>query len=97
MSAYRRIPYQPLPRPRHGRSPADNEEPCCICHRRLTSVASARWVHLIDGGACILHPEDASLYIADTDDLSLYPIGLDCAKKLGLEWSIRWRQRREEP
>jgi hypothetical protein len=44
-------------------------------------------VHLIDGGDTVLHPSDETAYVSDSGDLGAQPIGSDCARKLGLEWS----------
>jgi hypothetical protein len=45
-------------------------------------------VHVIDGGSTILHPEDEQLYYSDEGDLYWHPIGPECAKIFGFEWSI---------
>jgi hypothetical protein len=46
-------------------------------------------IHVIAGGGQVLHPEDEHLFNAkDPGDMLWYPIGPDCAKKLGLEWSV---------
>jgi len=45
-------------------------------------------VHLIDGGLSFLHPKDEALYTSDEGDMLWFFIGPDCAKKLGLEWTI---------
>lgn len=58
---------------------------CCRCNRELKG--SARWVHVIGGGFRVLHPDDEARYQPDDDDMGAQPIGMDCAKALGMEWS----------
>lgn len=60
---------------------------CCRCGKDIRTRANARWVHLVDGGMQILHPEDEDSYIADGGDMGGHPLGPDCAHKIGLEWS----------
>lgn len=62
------------------------EEPCVRCGDTIR--LKKRMVHLIDGGGGILHPEDEHLYHSDAGDMYWYPIGPDCAKIIGLEWSV---------
>jgi len=50
-------------------------------------------VHLVDGGGYVLHPEDEERYAEENDDggasdLLWFPIGTDCARKLGLAWTV---------
>lgn len=64
---------------------------CCKCQKDLTPGAQFRVVHLVRGGAYVLHPNDEERYQASglhDDDVGAHPIGLDCARKLGLEWSV---------
>lgn len=42
-------------------------------------------LHVVDGGAFALHPEDESKYAPDAGDCGLHYIGLDCLKNSGLE------------
>lgn len=55
-----------------------------LCARYGRPVHNPKhFVHLIDGGCIILHPDDEELY--DEDDpgnCGLYPIGSECAKNL---------------
>lgn len=60
---------------------------CVRCQRDIKPGAPHRLVHLVDGGYMILHPEDESKYRDDRGDLGLHPIGMDCARKIGLEWT----------
>lgn len=65
--------------------------PCCRCQKELTGK-SHRMVHVIDGGFNVLHPADEHLYKPDNGDMYWLPIGSDCAKKLGLEWSVSMKE-----
>jgi hypothetical protein len=60
---------------------------CCRCQKDIKPNSGRKWVHLIDGGASILHPDDEKLYTPDGGDLGLYPIGMECARIIGKEWS----------
>ena len=40
---------------------------------------------MIDGGYYALHPAGEAKYVPD-GEMGCWPIGNDCAKKLGLEW-----------
>jgi hypothetical protein len=61
---------------------------CCVmCQRDLDPTdRKVRWVHLVDD-VFVLHPADESLYTADARDRGAFPIGPDCAKKLGRAWT----------
>ena len=61
---------------------------CCVCQRDLKPNQPRRWVHCIGGGMTVLHPEDEALYVPDGGDMGCFPLGMDCAKNLGLEWSF---------
>lgn len=63
---------------------------CARCQKDI--CGSYRCIHLVDGGAFILHPEDEAVYAATgkaggSDDCGAHFLGSDCARKLGLEWS----------
>jgi hypothetical protein len=63
---------------------------CCVCQKDLKPGAPFRMVHLVDGGGFVLHPEDEALYSRTGErrgDVGGHPIGPDCARKLGLEWT----------
>lgn len=61
---------------------------CWRCQKDLKSDQKTRWIHLVDGGGAILHPEDEHLYNDPAGDLYWFEVGLDCAKKIGLEWTV---------
>lgn len=58
---------------------------CAMCMKPVKGAY--RVVHVVMGGAAVLHPADEALYVSDNGDLGAHPIGPDCARKLGLEWS----------
>lgn len=60
---------------------------CVKCQRDIKPGARHRMVHLIEGGYMILHPADEALYQPAAADLGLHPVGMDCARKIGLEWT----------
>lgn len=49
--------------------------------------APYRTVHLVDGGAFVLHPDDEAAYVPDREDRGFYAIGMDCARVLGIDWT----------
>ena len=59
---------------------------CIACQHDL-NPKRARFVHCVNGGPFALHPDDESKYVPDRGDMGCFPIGPDCAKKLGLEWT----------
>lgn len=72
---------------------------CIMCQRDLKPSAKARRVRVIDigGGPYSIHPEDEATFDAlggrlpdhpdEQRDLGQQLIGLDCARKHGLEWT----------
>lgn len=62
---------------------------CCMCQKDIKNAKTARFIHLIDGGSMVLHPSDEDKYVPDGGDCGLQMIGSDCAKKLGLDWSVK--------
>jgi len=61
---------------------------CVNCHKPLDRTKRHRLIHIIDGGSLVLHPDDEHGYRSDNADCGLHPIGTDCAKRYGLEWSV---------
>jgi len=62
---------------------------CAMCQRDMKPNSPRRYVHLVGHGALVLHPADEDLYDEPQkgDDAGGHYIGLDCARKLGLEWT----------
>jgi hypothetical protein len=61
---------------------------CARCQKDIKPGQPVRWVHLINGGMTLLHPASEADYVSDAGELGSHPVGLDCARKLGLEWSV---------
>lgn len=59
---------------------------CARCQKDLRPDQPRRWVHFTPGGGSIIHPADEALYVSDGAD-GWYPLGMDCARKTGMEWS----------
>lgn len=63
---------------------------CAYCQRDLKPGQRRRWVHIVLGGGSILHPSDprwGDNIEEDAGDLLCHPVGVDCARKIGLEWT----------
>lgn len=60
---------------------------CVACQKDLKPGVPYREVHLVNGGPFALHPEDEPKYESDSGEMGMWPIGNDCARKLGLEWT----------
>lgn len=59
------------------------EHYCARCHRDLKPNQPFRVVHLVDGGPFALHVDDEALYTDAGSDMGCFPVGLDCARKIG--------------
>jgi hypothetical protein len=69
-----------------GQSRDDN--PCAVCGRPLADTGN--WaVHVINGNADVLHPEDEGIYQPDSGDCGAHMIGPECRKKFG-EFAFPW-------
>lgn len=69
---------------------------CIKCQKDMAPDQVCRMVHIVDGGAMVLHPDDEEAYLAagralpggqHPGDCGCHPIGGDCARKLGLDWT----------
>jgi hypothetical protein len=60
---------------------------CWRCQKDLKPDQPRRWIHLVDGGSQFLHPESEVVYVTDGGDCGWFPVGMDCAKRIGLEWT----------
>lgn len=60
---------------------------CCKCQKDIDPSKPYRMVHLVDGGAWVLHPEEEARYVPNGGDVGGHPIGPDCSKRLGIEWT----------
>lgn len=61
---------------------------CVACQKDMDPQKPCRAVHMIDGGYYALHPSEEPNYVPDGGDMGCWPIGNDCAKKLGIEWTF---------
>ncbi len=59
---------------------------CIKCQKDLKPDRAYHAIHIINGGAWILHPEDETLYVSDGGDMYYFEIGDDCARQIGKEW-----------
>jgi hypothetical protein len=63
---------------------------CAHCQKDLDPKQAYRRVHVVDGGANLIHPDDEALWSVDphhSDEQRMYPVGPECAKRLGLAWT----------
>jgi hypothetical protein len=60
---------------------------CCKCQKDLAVGKPHRNVYL-DDQMCAVHPEDLHERGTKTTDYGWNLLGMDCAKALGLEWSM---------
>ncbi|NTF18081.1 hypothetical protein G6L37_06660 [Agrobacterium rubi] len=74
------IDYDARPQPKTDRF-------CCKCQRDLKVGQTHRYVYVVDG-MCAVHPEDIAAREKQADDYGWLLVGLDCAKKIGLEWTL---------
>ncbi len=72
------------------RGNARGEVWCVLCQKALRPNAKYRFLHLINGGVDVLHPDDEALYTPDGGDLGAHPVGNECVKKCG-EWATKDR------
>jgi hypothetical protein len=60
---------------------------CVMCQRDLDPRdRKVRWVHLVKD-VLVIHPADESIDTPDEHDRGMFPIGPECAKKIGIEWT----------
>lgn len=62
---------------------------CMNCQKAINPKRPHRMVHLVNGGQEILHPDDEEKYQPDDGDCGSHPIGPDCARRFGIEWTYR--------
>lgn len=59
---------------------------CWRCQKDIKPDQPHLFVHLVDGGSLILHPDSEQDYVSDSGDCGSFPVGMDCAKRIGKEW-----------
>lgn len=57
---------------------------CCVCYKDMRPDQHPRYVMTINGGMEAVHPED----YANVPEAVRMLIGSDCARRIGLEWSV---------
>lgn len=66
---------------------------CAYCQKDLVPGKEGGWVYVIENDLDILHPMDYKKGLNQVSDLShkygLYPVGPECAKKIGKEWLFK--------
>lgn len=89
VASYRVLEIEHMKSPRY----AENEDafyekcdesanPCAICGKPVKT--SRYWVHIVDGGGVVLHPDDEDKYSAAGEpsaDCGCWPVGPDCLRK----------------
>ncbi len=62
---------------------------CAVCGKHVNP--KRMWaVHVIDGGAKVLHPGDEYMYRPDGGEMGCHMVGSECRKQFG-EFAFRWR------
>ena len=68
---------------------------CGRCQKDLKPGQPRRYIHLVDGGPFALHRDDEAAYQAaaeangqDPGELGCFPVGMDCARKIGMEYTL---------
>lgn len=69
--------------PDYRRDPKTNHF-CARCQKDLKADQPFRVIHQVDGGPFALHVNDEALYTDDGGNLGCSPVGMDCARKIGL-------------
>ncbi len=72
------------------RAVSDDKIRCIRCYKEIKNTSASRSVHLVDGGPFALHPDDEAIYAMTGNkagDMGYFDIGLDCAKRIGIEFT----------
>ena len=72
-----------------GQTKSAYHSPCAACGRELAATGKRYAVHVINGGADVLHPSDEAIYVPDGGEMGLHFIGSECRKRFG-EFAIKW-------
>lgn len=70
-----------------GTGCGNGSAPCARCGKTLKPKQKRRLVHLIDGGSTILHPVSEADHDPDNGDMGLHPLGMDCVRIIGRDWT----------
>lgn len=64
---------------------------CVRCHKDLKPGQDRRYVHIEDSSfATVVHPDDDAAFHSSpavAGDMGWFPVGLDCAKRIGIEFT----------
>ncbi len=60
---------------------------CARCQKDIKGTY--RWAFFVNGEMLVVHPEDVSRGLVAVDDTGWLRLGLDCARQLGFEWSVK--------
>lgn len=70
---------------------AKTDEFCVRCQKDLKPGQPRRFVRIADSAfAQVVHPDDVAAFEASEaarGDMGRHPVGMDCAKKIGLEFT----------
>lgn len=67
-------------------NPKGSKYPCCRCQKEINPLRKThRMVHLTNDGYFAIHPNEGDV----EGSLGLHPIGSDCAKIIGIEWTFK--------
>jgi hypothetical protein len=86
-TTYRKIPMVRVP---HAAAPTrEIKRQCVVCGLRMKG-APRYWVHVVDGGANVVHVDDGCALsqdpAAEAGDMGLHEVGPDCAKRFPREF-----------
>lgn len=62
---------------------ARSNHPCIVCGKGVKETGPIWFVHVIDGGSRVLHPDDEAAYQPDGGDCGCHPVGPECRKLFG--------------
>ncbi len=69
------------------RRDAKSDFHCYRCLKTIKPSSKYRMVHVVEGGWQALHRDDEALYVPDGGDCGNHPLGMECAKIIGMEFT----------
>lgn len=60
---------------------------CIRCLRDLKPGSAYRVIHVVNGGASVLHPAEEATYVPDAGEMGWFSIGMNCARIVGLDFT----------
>ena len=78
----------PMPERKDAIDGSDDKH-CCLCGKKVNPARM--WaVHIVDGGASVVHPDDSHMIPEnDAGDMYCHMIGTECRKCFG-EFAFKW-------